>query len=35
MGYATVDGTETISVRWRTDIGRVIFANRIFTILKV
>jgi hypothetical protein len=35
MAIATVDGTETISVRWRTDIGRVILANRIFTIVKI
>ena len=33
MGTATVDGTESISVRWRTDIGKVILANRIFTIV--
>jgi hypothetical protein len=32
LGTATVDGTESISVRWRTDIGRVILVNRVFTI---
>jgi len=31
----TVNGTESISVRWRTDIGKVILANRILTIVQV
>jgi hypothetical protein len=31
----TVNGTESISVRWRTDIGKVILANRILTIVKL
>ena len=31
----TVNGTESISVRWRTDIGRVILANRILTIVQI
>jgi hypothetical protein len=34
VGEATVDGTESISVRWKTDIGRLIFANRIFKLIK-
>jgi hypothetical protein len=34
-GIAIVNGTETISVKWKTDIGRVILNNRIFTIEKL
>jgi len=33
QGTTTVNGTESISVRWRTDIGKVVLANRIFTIV--
>jgi hypothetical protein len=32
---ATVDGTEEISVNWKTDVGRVILANRILTLVKI
>jgi hypothetical protein len=31
----TVNGTESISVRWRTDIGKVILTNRILTIVQI
>lgn len=31
----TVDGTESISLRWRVDVGRVVLANRIMTMVKL
>jgi hypothetical protein len=34
-GIATVDGTQAITVRWRTNIGRVYLNNRILTIVKL
>jgi hypothetical protein len=35
MATVTVDGAEEISVRWRTDVGKVILGNRILTVLKI
>lgn len=32
---ATVDGTQAITLNWRTDVGRVILNNRILTIVKL
>lgn len=34
-GVITVNGTQKISVNWRTDIGRVILNNRVLTIIKL
>lgn len=34
MGIAVVDGTQPITIRWRTDVGRVLFNNRILTVSK-
>jgi hypothetical protein len=31
----TVDGTQAISINWRTDVGRCILNNRILTIVKL
>lgn len=34
-GIATVNGSQSISVNWRTDVGRAILGNRILTIVKI
>ena len=34
-GITTVDGSQAISVNWRTDIGRVFLNNRILTVVKL
>ena len=31
----TVDGTESISLRWRTDVGRTLLNNRILTLVQI
>lgn len=35
QGIVTVDGNQPISVKWRTDVGRVLMNNRILTVTKL